>query len=114
MVGGKAVLSKRVVVDYDSDDGRIITLKQQGFSDEYVSQKLIQEGRIRYQAKTVTSRWLRLRKALEAAENERMDDELSDWHEDDVSTCSRCLTSEYDVLTTSGCETSTEHQGSRR
>ncbi|TKA43810.1 hypothetical protein B0A54_05569 [Friedmanniomyces endolithicus] len=89
VVGGKAVLSKRVVVDYDSDDGRIITLKQQGFSDEYVSQKLIQEGRIRYQAKTVTSRWLRLRKALEAAENERMDDELSDWHEDDVSTCSR-------------------------
>ncbi|KAK0779180.1 hypothetical protein LTR02_009217 [Friedmanniomyces endolithicus] len=83
VVGGKAVLPKRVVVDYDSDDGRIITLKQQGFSDEYVSQKLIQEGRIRYQAKTVTSRWLRLRKALEAAENERMDDELSDWHEDD-------------------------------
>ncbi|TKA49660.1 hypothetical protein B0A54_00328 [Friedmanniomyces endolithicus] len=62
VVGGKAVLPKRVVVDYDSDDGRIITLKQQGFSDD---------------------RWLRLRKALEAAENERMDDELSDWHEDD-------------------------------
>ncbi|KAK3679263.1 hypothetical protein LTR78_000824 [Recurvomyces mirabilis] len=78
--GGKAAVPKRILADYDSDDGRIIHLKQQGFSDEYVAQSLIQEGRIRYVPKTVGSRWLRLRKALEKAEEERLDDELSDWH----------------------------------
>jgi len=82
--GGKAAIPKRIVTDYDTDDGRIVTLKQQGYSDEYVAQKLIQEGRIRYVPKTVGSRWLRLRKALEQAENEKLDDELSDWHVEEV------------------------------
>ena len=83
--GGRAAIPKRIVADYDSDDGRIISLKQQGYSDEYVAQKLIQEGRIRYVPKTVGSRWLRLRKALEQAEDEKLDDELSDWHVGEVS-----------------------------
>ncbi|KAI7083280.1 hypothetical protein KC356_g7690 [Hortaea werneckii] len=83
--GGKAAVPKRIVADYDSDDGRIITLKQQGYSDEYVAQKLMDEGRVRYVPKTVGSRWLRLRKALQEVEDEKLDDELSDWHvgEDD-------------------------------
>jgi len=83
-VGGRAAVPKRIVADYDSDDGRIINLKQQGYTDEYISQKLIQEGRIRYVPKTVGSRWLRLRKTLEDAEEEKLDDELSDWHVDEV------------------------------
>lgn len=73
-------MPKRIVADYDSDDGRIITLKQQGYSDEYVAQRLMDEGRVRYVPKTVGSRWLRLRKALQEAEDEKLDDELSDWH----------------------------------
>ncbi|KAI7277501.1 hypothetical protein KC345_g6578 [Hortaea werneckii] len=83
--GGKAAVPKRIVADYDSDDGRIITLKQQGYSDEYVAQKLTDEGRVRYVPKTVGSRWLPLRKALQEVEDEKLDDELSDWHvgEDD-------------------------------
>ncbi|KAI7566821.1 hypothetical protein D0864_08542 [Hortaea werneckii] len=83
--GGKAAVPKRIVADYDSDDGRIITLKQQGYSDEYVAQKLTDEGRVRYVPKTVGSRWLRLRKALQEVEDDKLDDELSDWHvgEDD-------------------------------
>ncbi|KAK5117977.1 hypothetical protein LTR62_004021 [Meristemomyces frigidus] len=84
--GGKAAVPKKIEADYDSDDGRIVELKQQGYSDEFVRQKLIQENRIRYNAKTVGSRWLRIRKALAVAEEDRLDDELSDWHigEDDV------------------------------
>ena len=84
IVGGRAAVPKRIVADYDSDDGRIINLKQQGYTDEYISQKLIQEGRIRYVPKTVGSRWLRLRKTLEDAEEEKLDDEMSDWHVDEV------------------------------
>lgn len=77
-------MPKRIVADYDSDDGRIITLKQQGYSDEYVAQRLMDEGRVRYVPKTVGSRWLRLRKALQEAEDEKLDDELSDWHVGEV------------------------------
>ena len=82
--GGKPAISKRVVADYDSDDGRIVSLKQQGYTDEYVCQKMIQEGRMRYVAKTVSSRWLRLRRALQQVEDEMLDDELSDWHMGEV------------------------------
>lgn len=35
---------------------------------------------MRYVPKTISSRWLRLRRLLEQAENDRLDDELSDWH----------------------------------
>lgn len=45
---------------------------------------MIQEGRTRYVPKSVGSRWLRLRKALAEAEDEKLDDELSDWHVGDV------------------------------
>jgi len=55
-----------------------------------VAARLIEENRIRYVPKTVGSRWLRLRKALEAAEDERLDDELSDWHVGEVSGVFSC------------------------
>ncbi|KAM3421614.1 hypothetical protein BST61_g2001 [Cercospora zeina] len=80
VLGGAAAISKRICADYDSDDARIIELKQQSYSDEHVAAKLREEGRIRYVPKTVGSRWLRLRKVLEQREDERLDDELSDWH----------------------------------
>lgn len=78
--GGLAAVSKPVSANYDTDDARIIDLKQQGYPDEYVAGVLIEEGRMRYHSKTVGSRWLRLRKILEKYEDERLDDELSDWH----------------------------------
>ncbi|EMC92893.1 hypothetical protein BAUCODRAFT_114891, partial [Baudoinia panamericana UAMH 10762] len=77
---GKAAISKPISTDYDTDDARIITLKEQGFSDEYVADKLVEENRIRYVPKSIGARWLRLRKLFEQVENERLDDELSDWH----------------------------------
>lgn len=99
MQGGKAAVAKRIVADYDSDDGRIIDLKQQGYPDDFVAKKLVEEGRIRYVPKTVGSRWLRLRKALERAEEDKLDDELSDWHEGEVSLT---LHAKLPILTESG------------
>ncbi|KAK3073244.1 hypothetical protein LTR53_005339 [Teratosphaeriaceae sp. CCFEE 6253] len=80
VIGGKAAIGKKVTIDYDSDDGRIIELKQSGYSDDYVAKKLVDEGRTRYQAKTVSSRWQRLRLVMDQVENDRLDDEMSDWH----------------------------------
>lgn len=82
--GGVAPVSKPVTANYDSDDGRIIQLKQLGHSDEVVSSMLVDEGRIRYVPKTIGSRYQRLRRVVEDKEDERLDDELSDWHEGEV------------------------------
>ncbi|EME41655.1 hypothetical protein DOTSEDRAFT_107406, partial [Dothistroma septosporum NZE10] len=91
VTGGIAAIAKPIRAEYDSDDGRIIELKQQGYADNYVANKLKEEGRMRYEPKTVGSRWLRLRKLLERIENDRLDDELSDWHEgEDDKLCEVC------------------------
>ncbi|GAB7323588.1 hypothetical protein MBLNU13_g07082t1 [Cladosporium sp. NU13] len=79
--GGKAAGPKPIKANYDADDARIVDLKQQGYSDEYVARKLKDEGRIRYVPRTIGSRWLRIRKALEAKEEEILEDEMSDWHD---------------------------------
>lgn len=84
VAGGKAAGPKPIKANYDADDARIVDLKQQGYTDEYVADKLAQEGRIRYHARTVGSRWLRIRKALEAKEEEILEDNLSDWHDGEV------------------------------
>ncbi|CAK4034648.1 Hypothetical predicted protein [Lecanosticta acicola] len=83
--GGLAVLAKPITIDYDSDDARLIELKQQDHTDVFVAETFQKEGRMRYSAKTVGSRWQRLRKMMIDAEDEELDDELSDWHvgEDD-------------------------------
>lgn len=85
VAGGVAPTAKPVTADYDSDDGRIIELKQLGHADEYVAAKLVEEGRIRYVGKTIGSRYLRLRKVLDDKEDEKLDDELTDWHVGEVS-----------------------------
>lgn len=82
--GGKPPVHKKPDPD-DSDDARLYDLKQQGYPDEAVAQKLRDEGRIRYVAKTVASRYSRLCKIVDEKCNEKLDDELSDWHIDEVS-----------------------------
>ena len=67
--------------NYDSEDQIIIDLKQQGLSDQEVLDRLIQEGFTGHDIETVTSRWTRIRNFLQAAE----DEEMSDWHEGEVS-----------------------------
>ncbi|KAM0721156.1 hypothetical protein Q7P37_003443 [Cladosporium fusiforme] len=81
VLGGKAAGPKPIKANYDDDDARIVDLKQQGWSDEFVARKLAEEGRIRYVGRTVGSRWLRIRKALEAKEEEILEDNMSDWHD---------------------------------
>lgn len=77
-------MAKRIRADYDSDDARIIELKQQSYTDDAVATKLAEEGRMRYKATTVGSRWARLKKLLEEKEDQKLDDELTDWHVEDV------------------------------
>ncbi|OQO10387.1 hypothetical protein B0A48_03683 [Cryoendolithus antarcticus] len=72
--------------DYDSDDERLIQLKQMGHADTYVATQLAKEGRVKYNARTISGRWQRIRKVLEEKEEEQLDDELTDWHEGEDKT----------------------------
>ena len=57
----------------------------EGEKDDAVARILKEEGRVVYTAKTIGSRWLRLKKIFEQKEEDRLDDELSDWHIGEVS-----------------------------
>ena len=83
--GGKAAVPKKIVTDYDSDDARIMELKDLGYADEYVAARLAQEDRVRYDPKSVGSRWFRIKKLVKKQEEQRLDDEMSDWHMVEVS-----------------------------
>ncbi|KAK6442162.1 hypothetical protein LTR95_001603 [Oleoguttula sp. CCFEE 5521] len=72
--------------DCDSDDERLIQLKQMGHADTYVAAQLAKEGRVKYNARTISGRWQRIRKVLEKKEEEQLDDELTDWHEGEDDT----------------------------
>ena len=85
ILGGRPATNKKVTADYDTDDNRIRELKHQGYTNQQVVTKLIDEGRVRYVPAPVASRWMRIRKIDEKKEDDRLDDELSDWHVGEVS-----------------------------
>ncbi|KAK5169694.1 uncharacterized protein LTR77_005672 [Saxophila tyrrhenica] len=66
--------------DHTVADARIMTLKQQDYNDVHVARQLAKEGFINYGEKTVAGRWRKIRGDIEKAEEEELDDNLSDWH----------------------------------
>lgn len=84
LTSGRAPVSRRIVPNYDSEDEIIVDMKQAGYPDEAVVKRLVEEGRTRYDPKSISSRWQRIRKAVQAAEDELLDEELTDWHEGEV------------------------------
>jgi len=77
-------MPKKVVWDLDSDDEIIVQMKQEKYTDKEVVERLIKEGRTKYHHKTISSRWVRLKRVLAAHEDELLDAQLTDWHEGDV------------------------------
>lgn len=78
-----------MVWELDSDDEIIVAMKQQNATDHEVANRLISEGRTRYNYKTISSRWIRLRNVLAKREDELLDEDLTDWHEGEVGRSSR-------------------------
>lgn len=83
--GGRAPGIKRIVADYDSEDQIIVNMKRSNYTDAQVVDRLVKDGRTKYDPKSINSRWQRIRKCLQDAEDELLDEELTDWHEDEVS-----------------------------
>lgn len=83
--GGRAAVTKRVTVQLDSDDEIIKDMKDQGYRDVDVQRRLVAEGRTKYAEKSITTRYNRISRALNEDETKTLDDELTDWHDGDVS-----------------------------
>lgn len=84
-LGGKARVPKPVGSDYGSEDERIVDLKKQGYKDDYIANKLVEEGRQKWSAKRIQNRYAKLKKVVDRKEEERLDDELYDWCIGEVS-----------------------------
>jgi hypothetical protein len=84
-----------ISADMDSTDELIVTMKEQGYSNEKVVAKLQEQGRIKYDKKTVGTRYIRIKTAIAQRVEQQLDDELTDWHEGEVNL--RCWHIKYNV-----------------
>ncbi|KAI9724357.1 MAG: hypothetical protein M1812_000425 [Candelaria pacifica] len=78
--GGRTAIPKKIVADVDSEDEIIVRMKEEGFTDSKIRDHLISEGRTKYNSKTISSRWGRLRRVLEARNDQLLDEQMIDWH----------------------------------
>jgi hypothetical protein len=85
IAGGRPALPKKVTAELDSDDELIVRMKQAKYQEKEIAQRLIDEGRTNYHPKTIGTRWARLKKAMQLRNDELLDQDLTDWHDGDVS-----------------------------
>jgi hypothetical protein len=69
----------------DSIDA-IVRVKNAKYLKKDIAAALAREGRTNYHAKTIGTRWARIKRTLQRVQDQMLDDELTDWQEGDVST----------------------------
>lgn len=85
VAGGRPAVAKKVSADLDSDDDLIMRMKNAKYLEKDIAQRLVDEGRIAYNPKTIGTRHTRIMKALQKHQDDLLDAELTDWHDGDVS-----------------------------
>lgn len=76
---------KRVTADLDSDDELILEMREKGFSDREISERLTKEGRTHYDTKSISTRIMRIRLAKAEQFDRLLEDGIVEWQFDDVS-----------------------------
>ncbi len=89
--GGRAAVPKKVGIDLDSEDELIREMKDQGETNDVVVKRLIERGGTKYDPKTISTRYARIKKVQFEADEVRREDEFSDFHEEEVSFAT-CIT----------------------
>lgn len=84
-------------IQLDAEDQIIVQMKEAGHSDEIIRDKLIDLGMTVYVARSIATRYGSIKKVMAEREDQMLDDELTDWHEGEVS--SRLAVSILLVLT---------------
>ena len=82
--GGRPAVPKKVTADLDSDDELIVRMKEARYREKDIADRLQEEGRIKYNQKTIGTRWVRIRRALQQRQDELLDSQQADWHNGDV------------------------------
>lgn len=59
-------------------------MRDKGVPDREIAATLTEQGLTNYSVKTINSRYIRIKAALAARLDQRLDDELTDWHEGEV------------------------------
>lgn len=60
-------------------------MKEAGVKDEDVAAEISARGGPKYNPKTIATRYARIKRMLQSVKDEKLDDELTDWHEGEVS-----------------------------
>lgn len=81
---GKTAVRKGVQEDLDSDDEIIWNMKHSGYKDEPIAARLVHEGRTHYDPKTIATRWGRMVRVQRKKEQKILDEDFSDYHEEEV------------------------------
>lgn len=83
--GGRPAVAKKVTPQLDSDDELIVRMKNAKYLEKDIAERLEKEGRIKYHPKTIGTRWARIKKVMQREQDQMLDEELTDWHDGDVS-----------------------------
>jgi transposase len=65
-------------------DERMWILRKENYSDKDIAKKLEEEFGVVYQPKSVASRLPKIQKEKQEEEDQKLDEELSDWHVGEV------------------------------
>ena len=76
---------KRVTHELDSDDELMMTMREKGFSDRQIADKLAKDGRVRYDQKSISTRIMRIRLAQCENVDFLLKEGYKEWEYADVS-----------------------------
>jgi hypothetical protein len=76
---------KRVSHELDSDDELMIEMREKGYSDRQIADKLARDGRVRYDQKSISTRIMRLRLAQADHVDYLLREGYKTWEFEDVS-----------------------------
>ena len=83
--GGYSAQQNKVTGELDEADQIIVSMKQAGYPDKAVRDKISEAGLVDYHVKTIATRWTRLQRLAQKMSDDKLDAELTDWHDGDVS-----------------------------
>jgi hypothetical protein len=76
---------KRVSHELDSDDEMMMAMREKGFSDRQIADKLAKDGRIRYDQNSISTRIMRIRLAQAENVDFLLREGYKEWEFEDVS-----------------------------
>jgi hypothetical protein len=76
---------KRVSHELDSDDELMMAMREKGFSDRQIADRLAKEGRVRYDQKSISTRIMRIRLAQAGNVDFLLKEGYKEWEFEDVS-----------------------------